>query len=93
MSKRLELLSELVPQATVIALLVNPTNSTTERITSDVQEAARAKGVQYRQSRCQLLRVASAHSYFHHGAEEDRAVRPEEQCSDLSPASSAERPT
>jgi putative ABC transport system substrate-binding protein len=46
MSKRLELLSELVPQARVIALLVNPTNSTTERITSDVQEAARAKGVQ-----------------------------------------------
>jgi putative ABC transport system substrate-binding protein len=36
----------LVPQARVIALLVNPTNSTTERITSDVQEAARAKGVQ-----------------------------------------------
>jgi putative ABC transport system substrate-binding protein len=46
MSKRLELLSELVPQARVIALLVNPTNSTAEHITLDVQEAARAKGVQ-----------------------------------------------
>src|SRR5215472_3241015 len=32
--KRLELLSELVPQVGVIALLVNPYNSNTERITS-----------------------------------------------------------
>jgi putative ABC transport system substrate-binding protein len=39
--KRLELLSELVPQAKVIALLVNPNNSTTERMMRDVQEAAR----------------------------------------------------
>ncbi len=46
MPKRLELLSELVPQATVIALLVNPNNANAERITRDVQEAARAKGVQ-----------------------------------------------
>ncbi len=45
-AKRLELLSELVPQARVIALLVNPNNSTAERIMRDVQEAARAKGVQ-----------------------------------------------
>jgi putative ABC transport system substrate-binding protein len=44
--KRLELLSELVPQVGVIALLVNPNNSNTERITRDMQEAARAKGVQ-----------------------------------------------
>src|SRR5215831_12723299 len=44
--KRLELLSELVPQARVIALLVNPDNPNTERIIRDVQEAARAKGVQ-----------------------------------------------
>ncbi len=44
--KRLELLSELVPQAGVIALLVNPTKPDTERLVSDMQEAARAKGVQ-----------------------------------------------
>jgi putative ABC transport system substrate-binding protein len=43
--KRLELLSELVPQAGVIALLVNPNNATAERIIRDAQEAARAKGV------------------------------------------------
>ena len=46
MPKRLELLSELVPQARVIALLVNPNNPNAERIMRDVQEAARAKGVQ-----------------------------------------------
>jgi putative ABC transport system substrate-binding protein len=46
--KRLELLSELVPQAKVIALLVNP-NTVAERMEGmmrDVPEAARAKGVQ-----------------------------------------------
>ena len=46
MPKRLELLSELVPQAGVIALLVNPNNANAERMMRDVQEAARAKGVQ-----------------------------------------------
>jgi putative ABC transport system substrate-binding protein len=45
-AKRLELLSELVPQARVIALLVNPNAPTTERAIQDVQEAARAKGLQ-----------------------------------------------
>jgi putative ABC transport system substrate-binding protein len=44
--KRLELLSELVPQAGVIALLVNPSNPQTERVIHDVKEAARTKGVQ-----------------------------------------------
>jgi len=45
--KRLELLSELVPQARVIALLVNPNFvGGVERIIRGVQEAARAKGVQ-----------------------------------------------
>ena len=43
--KRLELLTELVPQVGVIALLVNPNNSNTERTIGDMQEAARAKGV------------------------------------------------
>jgi putative ABC transport system substrate-binding protein len=46
MPKLLELLSELVPQAGVIALLVNPKNSSAERIIRDVQEAARTKGRQ-----------------------------------------------
>jgi putative tryptophan/tyrosine transport system substrate-binding protein len=46
MLKRLELLSELVPQAGVIALLVNPNSAVAERQTRDLQEAARAKGVQ-----------------------------------------------
>jgi putative ABC transport system substrate-binding protein len=44
--KRLELLSELVPQARLIALLVNPGNANAERIMRDVQEAARTKEMQ-----------------------------------------------
>jgi len=46
MPKRLELLSELVPQAKVIAILVNPSRPGVERNIQYVQEAARAKGVQ-----------------------------------------------
>jgi putative tryptophan/tyrosine transport system substrate-binding protein len=46
--KRVELLSELVPQTGVIALLVNPSNPTTERVMQDVLEAANTKGVQLR---------------------------------------------
>ena len=44
--KRLELLSELVPQARVIALLVNQNSPSAERLIGDVQEAARAKRVE-----------------------------------------------
>jgi putative ABC transport system substrate-binding protein len=45
--KRLELLCELVPQATVIALLVNPDNlAFGEPYMMSMQEAARVKGVQ-----------------------------------------------
>ncbi len=44
--KRLELLSELVPQAGEIALLVNPNLPTPERQMRDAQDAARAKRVQ-----------------------------------------------
>jgi putative tryptophan/tyrosine transport system substrate-binding protein len=42
--KWLELLSELVPRAKVITLLVNPNSPGAERIIRDVQEAARARG-------------------------------------------------
>ncbi len=44
--KRLELLSELVPQAKSIALLVNPNNAYAERVIRDVQETARTKRLQ-----------------------------------------------
>jgi putative ABC transport system substrate-binding protein len=46
MPKRLELLSELVPQAGEIALLVNAHNASAEPMMRDVQEAVRAKGRQ-----------------------------------------------
>ena len=45
MPKLLELVSELVPQAGVIALLVNPNSPNAELLIRDMQEAARAKGV------------------------------------------------
>jgi putative ABC transport system substrate-binding protein len=43
--KRLELLHELVPSATTIGFLVNPTNPPSQSETSDVQAAARALGL------------------------------------------------
>src|SRR5438309_578757 len=46
MSMRLELLFEMVPQATVIALLVNPNIAITEGVIREVQAAAGATGVQ-----------------------------------------------
>jgi ABC-type uncharacterized transport system substrate-binding protein len=45
-AKRLELLSELVSQARVIALLVNPNGVNPEGVIREVQEAARARGLQ-----------------------------------------------
>ena len=44
--KRLELLHELLPTATIIALLVNPTNPITETLSRDMQAAARTLGLQ-----------------------------------------------
>jgi putative ABC transport system substrate-binding protein len=44
--KRLELLTELVPRADVVAMLANPNNPVTETEITDAEEAARAKGVQ-----------------------------------------------
>jgi putative tryptophan/tyrosine transport system substrate-binding protein len=45
-AKRLELLSELVPQAKLVALLVNPNNPNAGPTTRNAEEAASAKGVQ-----------------------------------------------
>jgi putative tryptophan/tyrosine transport system substrate-binding protein len=44
--KRLELLHELVPTATLMAVLVNQSNSNAESQTSDLQAAARSLGLQ-----------------------------------------------
>jgi putative ABC transport system substrate-binding protein len=46
--KRVEMLSELVPGAKVVALLVNPSNAIAESVIRSAQEAARTKGVQLR---------------------------------------------
>jgi putative ABC transport system substrate-binding protein len=46
--KRLELLHELVPRATVIAYLVNPTNPVTESDTKNIQTGADTLGQQIR---------------------------------------------
>lgn len=47
-AKRIELLSELVPQARAIAFLVNPNDPSAGDEIRDAQEAARIKGVQLR---------------------------------------------
>jgi putative tryptophan/tyrosine transport system substrate-binding protein len=44
--KRLEPLSELVPLARVIALVVNPKSSQTEGVMRDLEQAARANSTQ-----------------------------------------------
>jgi putative ABC transport system substrate-binding protein len=46
MPKRLELLSELVPQARVFGLLVDPNASNAEAMIGHTQDAARAKGME-----------------------------------------------
>jgi putative ABC transport system substrate-binding protein len=45
-AKRLQLLHELVPRATTIAVLVNPTDPSAETYTRDAQAAARTMGLQ-----------------------------------------------
>jgi putative ABC transport system substrate-binding protein len=52
--KRIDLLSELVPKAKLIALLTNPTNANVERVVKNAQEAARARGSQF-----EVLRASS----------------------------------
>ena|SRR5436305_6927492 len=46
--KRLQLISELVPEVRLIALLVNPKNSNTNYVVRDVLQAARARALQIR---------------------------------------------
>jgi putative ABC transport system substrate-binding protein len=56
-AKRLELLREVVPAATRVAVLVNPTNPlTTESTLRDVQSAARAMGLQI-----QVINASTSH--------------------------------
>jgi ABC-type uncharacterized transport system substrate-binding protein len=43
--KDLELLHEIVPRATIIALLVNPTNPNAETIARELRTAARSRGL------------------------------------------------
>jgi putative tryptophan/tyrosine transport system substrate-binding protein len=45
-AKRLGLLHDLIPTATIIGLLVNPTDPRTETQTTEIQEAAHALGLQ-----------------------------------------------
>ena len=56
--KRLELLHELVPNAAVIAMLVNPTFPGTESITNDMQVAARALGLELK-----VVNATSEHEF------------------------------
>ena len=46
LNRAFELLSELVTQAKLIAMLVNPSNPQSEGIVRDMQETGRVKGVQ-----------------------------------------------
>src|SRR5271166_5314865 len=56
-AKRLELLREMVPAATRVAVLVNPANAmTTESTLRDVQSAARAMGLQI-----QVVNASTSH--------------------------------
>jgi putative tryptophan/tyrosine transport system substrate-binding protein len=57
LAKRLELLRELLPATTRVAVLVNPTNATsTETTLRDVEAAARAMGLQI-----QVLNASTSH--------------------------------
>jgi len=54
MEKRLELLSEMVPQVKAVALLLNPNNPNTAPLQADLPKAARSKGV-----RLDILRAST----------------------------------
>jgi putative ABC transport system substrate-binding protein len=59
-AKRLGLLHDLVPTAARIALLVNPSSPTTERVLRDGLEAARALGLQARVLKAAAVREIEA---------------------------------
>jgi putative ABC transport system substrate-binding protein len=60
-AKQLELLRELVPAATRVAVLVNPTNAVgTEATLRDVEQAARAMGLQIQAARASTSREIDA---------------------------------
>jgi putative tryptophan/tyrosine transport system substrate-binding protein len=65
--KRLELLHELVPAATTIALLVNPTNPNSTRQTREVQAAAHTLGLELH-----ILHASNQHEF---GAAFDELAR------------------
>jgi putative ABC transport system substrate-binding protein len=54
-AKRLEILHELLPDAAVVAMLVNPTNPNVEPLSKPTQDAARSLGVQLH-----ILRASTA---------------------------------
>ena len=45
--KRIELLHEVLPEATIMAVLVNPTNPSADTLLGDLQTAARTLGLQF----------------------------------------------
>src|ERR1700687_701670 len=58
--KRVELLHEMVPKATVIALLVNPDNQGAEDSARDSREATRSLGLQLHVLRARSVQVFNA---------------------------------
>jgi putative ABC transport system substrate-binding protein len=58
LSKRLELLRELSPAATVIAILINPASPSAETLSTDAQAAARALGL-----RLQILQASAERDF------------------------------
>jgi ABC-type uncharacterized transport system substrate-binding protein len=58
--KRLELVSEMVPQARTIGLLVNPNQAATKDVIQQVAVAARAKHIELKPLRCPPTRTLRA---------------------------------